>query len=95
VRPFGRTLRILGTHGVPAAYGGFETAAEISLSFFVTEAGGCRILQELGSGPIRYDEWNGIERVTISVPREGWLGGHIAVRPYCRSGTPHVIGMSA
>jgi glycosyltransferase involved in cell wall biosynthesis len=30
--------------------------------------------QELGSSPIRYDEWNGIERVTISVPREGWLG---------------------
>ena len=23
-----RTVRILGTHGVPAAYGGFETAAE-------------------------------------------------------------------
>ena len=22
------TVRILGTHGVPAAYGGFETAAE-------------------------------------------------------------------
>ena len=25
-----RTVRILGTHGVPAAYGGAETAAEMS-----------------------------------------------------------------
>ncbi len=30
--------------------------------------------QEQGSGPIREDEWNGIERITIPVRREGWLG---------------------
>ena len=75
MRPFGRTLRILGTHGVPAAYGGFETAAE-NIALVLRDRGWRVVVycQELGSGPIRYDEWNGIERVTISVPREGWLG---------------------
>jgi glycosyltransferase involved in cell wall biosynthesis len=75
VRAFGRTLRILGTHGVPAAYGGFETAAE-NIALVLRDRGWRVVVycQELGSSPIRYDEWNGIERVTISVPREGWLG---------------------
>jgi glycosyltransferase involved in cell wall biosynthesis len=75
VRALGRTVRILGTHGVPAAYGGFETAAE-NIALVLRDRGWRVVVycQELGSGPIRYDEWNGIERVTISVPREGWLG---------------------
>lgn len=30
--------------------------------------------QDQGSGPIREDTWQGIERVTIPVRREGWLG---------------------
>jgi glycosyltransferase involved in cell wall biosynthesis len=75
VRALGRNVRILGTHGVPAAYGGFETAAE-NIALVLRDRGWRVVVycQELGSGPIRYDEWNGIERVTISVPREGWLG---------------------
>jgi len=75
VRAFRRTVRILGTHGVPAAYGGFETAAE-NIALVLRDRGWRVVVycQEQGSGPIRYDEWNGIERVTISVPREGWLG---------------------
>ena len=32
------TVRILGTHGVPAAYGGFETAAE-NVGLYLREQG--------------------------------------------------------
>lgn len=72
---FRRTVRILGTHGVPAAYGGFETAAE-NVALFLRDRGWRVVVycQEQGSGPIREDEWHGIERVTIPVRHEGWLG---------------------
>lgn len=69
------TVRILGTHGIPAGYGGFETAAENVARFLVGQ--GWRVVvycQAKGSGPIREDVWNGIERVTVPVNREGWLG---------------------
>ena len=69
------TVRILGTHGIPAAYGGFETAAENVALHLV--ARGWRVVvycQTNGSGPVVEDEWNGIERVTIPVARDGWLG---------------------
>ncbi len=69
------TVRILGTHGVPAAYGGFETAAE-NVAVYLRDNGWRVIVycQEVGSGPVREDLWNGIERVIIPVKREGWLG---------------------
>jgi glycosyltransferase involved in cell wall biosynthesis len=75
-RPDARpTVRILGTHGIPAAYGGFETAAQNVAKWLV--ANGWRAIvycQAPGRGPIVEDEWNGIERVTIPVDRDGWLG---------------------
>lgn len=70
-----RTVRILGTHGVPANYGGFETAAEHVATYLV--AHGWRVVvycQESGRGPIREDTWHGIERVIIPVPADGWRG---------------------
>lgn len=70
-----RTVRILGTHGVPASYGGFETAAENVALFLVSK--GWRVIiycQGKGQGPIVEDVWRGIERVTISVDLEGWRG---------------------
>ncbi len=69
------TVRILGTHGVPAGYGGFETAAENVARFLVQR--GWRVVvycQAEGSGPVTEDVWNGIERVTVPVSRTGWLG---------------------
>ena len=69
------TVRILGTHGVPAAYGGFETAAEQVARFLV--ARGWRTVvycQTDHGGPMYTDVWEGIERVNISVPDKGWLG---------------------
>lgn len=68
-------MRILGTHGIPASYGGFETAAE-HLAYYLRDRGWSVVVycQEEGKGPIREDEWNGIHRVIIPVERTGWLG---------------------
>lgn len=69
------TVRILGTHGIPAAYGGFETAAE-NVALHLRDHGWRVIVycQEQGVGPIREDVWQGIERVIVPVDRDGWLG---------------------
>jgi glycosyltransferase involved in cell wall biosynthesis len=69
------TVRILGTHGVPANYGGFETAAE-NVASYLADHGWRAIVycQTDHEGPIYEDVWNGIERVNISVPSLGWLG---------------------
>lgn len=69
------TVRILGTHGVPAAYGGFETAAE-NIAFSLLRQGWRVIVycQVPGVGPVTTDEWHGLERVLIPEKRDGWLG---------------------
>jgi glycosyltransferase involved in cell wall biosynthesis len=75
MREMGKTVRILGTHGVPANYGGFETAAENIALFLVRH--GWRVIvycQADGAGPIKEDVWNRIERVTIPVNLPGWKG---------------------
>ncbi|HEY1089773.1 MAG TPA: DUF1972 domain-containing protein [Burkholderiaceae bacterium] len=66
------TLRILGTRGVPAAHGGFETFAEY-LSLYLVERGWRVIVycQEQGAAPLLEDSWRGVERVRISVPGDG------------------------
>lgn len=73
--PRKKTVRILGTHGVPANYGGFETAAE-NIAVYLSLRGWRVIVycQGEGSGPIVEDVWNGIERVTIPVDLPGWRG---------------------
>lgn len=70
-----RTVRILGTHGVPAAYGGFETAAE-NVGLHLHDKGWRVIVycQVPGDGATTTDSWKGLERVNIREPREGWLG---------------------
>jgi glycosyltransferase involved in cell wall biosynthesis len=70
-----KTVRILGTHGVPANYGGFETAAENVAKFLV--ARGWRVIvycQVDGAGTVSEDSWQGIERVNIPIGLTGWLG---------------------
>lgn len=69
------TVRILGTHGIPAQYGGFETAAE-NVAKFLLKAGWRVIVycQIDSTGPITEDTWEGIERVNIPIARDGWLG---------------------
>lgn len=66
-----KTLRILGTRGVPAAHGGFETFAEHLALFLV--ARGWRVIvycQEEGNGPMFEDTWQGVERIRIPVTHE-------------------------
>jgi glycosyltransferase involved in cell wall biosynthesis len=70
-----KTVRILGTHGVPADYGGFETAAE-NIGLFLASRGWRVIVycQVPGSGPITYDSWGALERVNIPIAIPGWRG---------------------
>lgn len=69
------TVRILGTHGVPAAYGGFETAAE-NVGKFLAARGWDVVVycQGEGKGPITEDTWEGLRRVHIPVDLPGWRG---------------------
>ena len=66
---------ILGSRGVPASHGGFETLAE-QLSLHLV-ARGWRVTvycQQEGRGSIRTDEWRGVERVLIPVTASGAIG---------------------
>ncbi len=70
-----KTLRILGTRGVPAAHGGFETFAEHLALYLVAQ--GWRVVvycQEDGTGPVFEDTWQGVERVRMPVSQEGPKG---------------------
>ena len=69
------TVRILGTRGVPANHGGFETAVE-NVGQFLSKQGWRVVIycQTSGTGPVTEDVWNGIERVLIPTKHEGWLG---------------------
>ena len=68
-------VHVLGTHGVPAAYGGFETAAQ-EVGLFLRDRGWDVVVycQLPGEGPTTQDEWRGLTRVNIREPREGWRG---------------------
>lgn len=70
-----KTVRILGTHGIPAAYGGFETAAE-NIAYYLRDNGWRVIVycQAGGVGDIIEDIFSGIERVIIPVNLPGWRG---------------------
>ena len=69
------TVRILGTHGVPAAYGGFETAAE-NIGLYLARRGWRVVVycQAEGTGPTTQDTWQGLERVIVREPKPGWRG---------------------
>jgi glycosyltransferase involved in cell wall biosynthesis len=70
-----KVLRILGTRGLPAAHGGFETFAEY-LALFLA-ARGWRVIvynQDEGHGPIVEDQWQGVHRVRIPVATQGPKG---------------------
>lgn len=70
-----KSLRILGTRGVPAAHGGFETFAEY-LSLYLVSLGWRVVVycQEDGIGPVFEDTWEGVERVHIPVAQKGPKG---------------------
>ena len=70
-----KTLRILGTRGIPAAHGGFETFAQYLSLYLVAQ--GWRVVvycQDEGAGPVFTDTWQGVERVHIPVSQGGPKG---------------------
>lgn len=70
-----KKLKILGTRGIPAAHGGFETFAE-HLAVFLEKRGWDVTVycQEDGEGQIFEDSWNGIKRIRIPVKTAGAAG---------------------
>lgn len=74
--PAGRpTLDLLGTRGLPAAHGGFETFAQRLALHLVARGWHVRVYgQAVGRGPVQRDLWHGIERVTLPVPWPGAFG---------------------
>jgi glycosyltransferase involved in cell wall biosynthesis len=68
-------LRILGTRGIPAAHGGFETFAEHLALYLVRQ--GWRVTvycqEDTGSG-VTTDQWQGVDRVRIAVRTGGAAG---------------------
>lgn len=69
------SLHILGTRGVPAAHGGFETFAENFALYLVDRGWKVTVYcQDTGSGPISKDTWHGIHRVHIPIDKDGPVG---------------------
>lgn len=65
-------LRILGTRGVPAAHGGFETFAEHLALFLVARGWQVWVYcQDEGEGPWLQDQWQGVDRIRIPVVGDG------------------------
>ena len=65
-------LIILGTRGIPARHGGFETFAE-GLSLYLVKKGWevTVYCQEKGTGPIYEDEWEGVKLIHVPVSAPG------------------------
>lgn len=70
-----KTIRILGTRGIPAAHGGFETFAErLALYLAARDWKVTVYCQESGSGAPHQDTWQDIDRITIPVSGSGPAG---------------------
>jgi glycosyltransferase involved in cell wall biosynthesis len=86
-----RKIRILGTRGVPAAHGGFETFAEHLALYLVKQGWQVTVYcQEDGEGPDFEDTWEGVRRVRIPVATAG-AGGTIV---FDWKSTVHATGES-
>jgi glycosyltransferase involved in cell wall biosynthesis len=70
-----RSIRILGTRGVPAQHGGFETFAEY-LSLYLADKGWDVTVycQEDGKGAMYTDEWRGVKLIHYPITQEGVTG---------------------
>jgi len=86
-------VRMLGSHGIPATHGGFESAAQAIALYLVAK--GWRVVvygQVQGRGRITRDIWRGVERVLIPVSQPGWRGTAVfdwlSIRHACRYRDP-------
>ena len=70
-----KSIRILGTRGVPAAHGGFETFAEHLAPYLVERGWQVTVYcQEDGAGAVFEDDWRGVRRVRMPVATAGAAG---------------------
>ena len=70
-----KKIRILGTRGVPAAHGGFETFAEHLALYLVKQGWQVTVYcQEDGEGANFEDTWQGVRRVRMPVATTGAAG---------------------
>lgn len=68
-------LAILGTRGIPAQHGGFETFAEHLALFMVAQGWDVTVYcQEDGAQPLRESVWQGVRRIHIGATAPGALG---------------------
>ncbi len=68
-------LLVMGTRGIPATHGGFETFAERLALFLVDRGWDVSVYcQEEGDGDIYEDVWRTIRRIHIPVSRQGAAG---------------------
>lgn len=68
-----KVLTILGTRGIPARHGGFETFAE-RLAIHLTQRGWKVVVYCQGDKSVRHridDTWQGVDRIILPVKREG------------------------
>jgi glycosyltransferase involved in cell wall biosynthesis len=70
-----RTISILGSRGVPAGHGGFETLAE-HLSLYLAGRGWATTVycQVEGAGPLSEDAWRGVRRILVPTRSPGATG---------------------
>jgi len=70
-----KEISILGTRGIPASHGGFETFAEY-LALYLVKNGWCVTVycQEDGEGTVTEDFWNGVKLIHIPVAKGGAVG---------------------
>lgn len=70
-----KIIKILGTRGVPANHGGFETFAEHLALYLVAHGWTVTVYcQEDGGHSVYEDDWQGVRRVHIPVTRSGAFG---------------------
>ncbi len=73
-----RRLRILGSRGIPAAYGGFETSAEQIAVYLTARGWQVTVYCQAPAGTAQHEDiWNGIRRVHIPERITGPLGAVI------------------
>lgn len=70
-----RRISILGTRGVPARHGGFETFADQLARHLVARGWDVTVYCQVdGRGAVTRDEWQGVKRVNVPTTHEGAVG---------------------
>src|SRR3546814_13251969 len=89
-----KKISILGTRGVPAGHGGFETFAARLAPYLVSRGWQVTVYcQEEGSGNIFEADWEGVHRVHIPVTGEGPASTKIG-RASCRERVSQYVSIS-